>query len=334
MSPLRAPLSLLLGLILMAGSAAAQDTRFFRIATGAAAGTYFPIGTIIASAISAPPDAPLDCENGGTCGVPGLIAVAQSSRGSVENVELIASGGVESAFAQSDVAYWAFHAIGLFKGREPIRSLRAIAGLYPETVQIAVRRDSDIHTLAGLRGKQVSVGPKGSGSLVDARILLRYYGLTPDDYVSHYLQPGPAADMVLDGRLDALFLISGFPAEAILQLARNTPLRLLPIRFEDVGRMNRNHPFFIPDLIPEDVYPGIERTPAVSVGAQWLVSSEVDEDTVYRITRSLFHTSTQRLLRLGHADGARINLESAQHGLSVPLHEGAQRFYREQGVLR
>ncbi len=333
MTPVRA-LLLSLVLALAAGQAAAQDTRFFRIATGAAAGTYFPIGAIIASAISAAPDAPLTCDADTACGVPGLIAVAQSTRGSVENIALLQSGAAESAFAQSDVSYWAFHATGLFRDQEPVRSLRAIAGLYPETVQIAVRRDSDIHTLAGLRGKRVSVGPRGSGTLVDARILLEYFGLGIDDYASFYLQPGQAADQVLDGRLDAFFIIAGFPSEAILQLARTTPLRLLPIRYEDVEAMNRNHPFFIPDLIPADAYPGIRSTPAVSVGAQWLVSEDVDEETVYRITRALFHPATQRLLRLGHADGARINLDSALHGLSVPLHDGAQRFYREQGLLR
>ena len=120
--------SILLVLCAVGAPLLAQDVRFFRIGTGATSGTYFSIGGLIANVISNPPGSRA-CDRGGSCGVPGLIAVAQSTQGSVENVKAIIDGQLESALAQADVAYWAYHGTGMFREQGPSRGLRAIAHL-------------------------------------------------------------------------------------------------------------------------------------------------------------------------------------------------------------
>ena len=126
--------------------AVAQDITFFRIGTGGTAGTYFPIGGLVANAISNPPGSRA-CADGGSCGVPGLVATSVASNGSVANVAAIANGTVQSAFVQSDVAHWAFTGTGIYEGRPKVETLRAIANLFPESFQLVARSGSGIKTI-------------------------------------------------------------------------------------------------------------------------------------------------------------------------------------------
>src|SRR5271169_5518440 len=123
--------------------ATAQDITFFRIGTGGTAGTYFPIGGLIANAISNPPGSRI-CADGGSCGVPGLVAIAVASNGSIDNVDSIAGGSIQSGFVQSDVAYWAFNGSGIYEGRPKVAVLRAIASLYPQSFHLVARKDAGI----------------------------------------------------------------------------------------------------------------------------------------------------------------------------------------------
>src|SRR5688572_13843999 len=143
-----------LGTALAGSQAFAQDITFFRIGTGGTAGTYFPIGGLIANAISNPPGSRA-CADGGSCGVQGLVASAVASNGSVANVGAIASGSMQSAFIQSDVAYWGFTGTGIYEGRPKVDSLRAIANLYPESFQLVARKGAGIKTIMDLKGKRV-----------------------------------------------------------------------------------------------------------------------------------------------------------------------------------
>ena len=153
------------------GLGQAQDMRFFRIGTGGVTGTYYPIGGLIADIISNPPGA-RPCDKGGSCGVPGLVAIAQSSNGSVANVDAIHSGALESGFAQSDIAHWAYTGTGIYEGQGKVENLRVIANLYPESFHIVAHDESHIRSVHDLVGKRVSLDEPGSGTLVDARIIL------------------------------------------------------------------------------------------------------------------------------------------------------------------
>lgn len=317
----------------IAGSALAQGSQFFRIGTGSTGGTYFPIGAILASAISNPPGS-RECERGGSCGVPGLIAVAQSTTGSVENVRAIGSGLLESALSQADVAFWAYHGRHTFAQTGPIKNLRAIANLYPEMIHIVVRREAGILTVRDLKGKRVSLDREGSGTLVDALLILEAYGIKPEDLQVEHLEPGPAADRLREGTLDAFFFVAGIPAAAITDLAATAAIGLVPITGPEAERLRQTYPFFAENFISAGSYSGVYSTPTLSVGAQWLVAANVPEETVYGVARALWHPSTEALLDAGHPQGRHIRRETALDGIGIPLHPGAVRFYREAGMLR
>jgi hypothetical protein len=319
-------------LALGAAGVLAQDVRFFRIGTGSTAGTYFPIAGIIASAVSSPPGS-RDCVGGGSCGVTGLVAVAQSTRGSVDNVRQIEDGSLESGFSQSDVAYWAYRGEELFLTGGPLKSLRAIANLYPETIHLVVRADAGIATVADIKGKRISVDRPGSGTRVDAQLVLRAFGLEEKDFEIFALGSGAAADALREGEIDGFFFVAGTPATAVLELAEAGLIDLVPIAGPEVDKLLEDLPFFARQALPASAYPGIAAIDTLSVGAQWVVSAEVPEEMVYAITRALWHPTTRQLLDKGHPKGSQIVLEKALEGLGIPLHPGAERYYREVGLL-
>ena len=233
----------------MAGSVMAQDLNFFTIGTGGTGATYYPLGGVIANAVSNPPGS-RPCDEGGSCGVPGLIAVAQSSRGSVNNVNGINSG----LFALGLLAVRC-GVLGLYRNRRvrgpgcDDRGLRAIAALYPEHIHLVASADSGIESVADLRGKRVSLDEPGSGTFVDALIILTAYGLTTEDVEVEYLKPGPASDAIRNGQLDAYFIVAGYPTGAVVELASSTDVTLVPIAGDEATDIIDDYGFFSADAI-------------------------------------------------------------------------------------
>ncbi|MEZ5666450.1 MAG: TAXI family TRAP transporter solute-binding subunit [Alphaproteobacteria bacterium] len=322
-----------LGLAAVSAGAAAQDIRFFTIGTGGTGATYYPLGGVIATAISNPPGS-RPCDDGGSCGVPGLVAAAQSSRGSVNNVNGITSGQFNSGFSQSDVAYWAYTGTGVFDGQEAMSDLRAIAALYPEHIHLVARADAGIASVADLAGKRVSLDEPGSGTYVDATLILNAYGLSEDDIEAEYLKPGPASDGIRNDQLDAFFIVAGYPTGAVVELAASADVVLVPIAGPEADGMIADLGFFSSDVIPADTYEGVAEVQTLAVGAQWLTSANEDEALIYDITKALWNDNTRVLLDVGHAKGKLVTLDTALDGIGIPLHPGAERYYREIGVIQ
>ena len=322
-----------LGTALAGSQAFAQDITFFRIGTGGTAGTYFPIGGLIANAISNPPGS-RTCADGGSCGVPGVVATAVASNGSVANVNAISSGSMQSGFTQSDVAYWAFNASGIYDGRPKVDTLRAIANLYPESFHLVARKGSGIKSIKDLKGKRMSLDEPGSGTLVDARLILAAYGMTEKDVKAEYLKPQQSADKLKDGALDAFFSVAGWPQGAIAELAATTGIDLVPIDGPEAENLIKTYSFFAADEIPDGAYKGVTGVKTVSVNAIWATSSKQPDQLIYNITAALWNPSTRKLLDSGHAKGKTIKLETAIVGLGIPLHAGAEKFYKEKGLIK
>ena len=310
----------------------ADDLQFFRIGTGGVAGTYYPIGGIIASAVSNPPGS-RPCNQGGSCGPPGLVVIAQSANGSVANVMDMQQGHLESGFVQSDIAYWAYTGTGTFNGEKPFHKLRAIANLYPESIHVVTRKDSGIRSVGDLVGKRVSLDEPGSGTLIDAELVLSVYGISKTDIHVEYLKPDLAVKRIRNNKLDAFFTVAGYPARAVAELAKDTAINLIPIDGPEADQLVSQHRFFSRSDIPADVYSGVARVETVSVGAQWLVAANLEAETIYQITKTLWNQNSRKLLDSGHAKGRYITLETAMDGITVPLHPGARRFYDEIGML-
>ncbi|MCO5732405.1 TAXI family TRAP transporter solute-binding subunit [Rhizobium sp. SSA_523] len=318
----------------LATSAGAQDMSFFRIGTGGTAGTYYPIGGLLANAISSPPGS-RSCDQGGSCGVPGLVASALSSNGSVANINAIAGGTLESGFAQSDVATWAHSGTGIWEGKPAVEKLRVIANLYPESIHLVASAESGIKSVKDLKGKRVSLDEPGSGTLVDARIIMEGYGLKEADVTAEFLKPDQAADRMRDGAMDAFFFVGGFPAGAIAELASQHKVTLVPITCDEAPSICENYSFFAQDTVPGGTYEGNpDAVKTLSVGAQWITSADQPEELIYGITKALWNESTRKQLDAGHAKGKAITKETALNGVGVPLHPGAEKFYKEAGLLK
>jgi TRAP transporter TAXI family solute receptor len=317
----------------LVGAANAQELKFFTIGTGGTAATYYPVGGVIANAISNPPGSRA-CDEGGSCGVSGLIASAVSSRGSVDNVNAIVSGLRNSGFAQSDVAYWAYTGTGTMAGQPPAADLRAIAALFPEHIHLVALADSGINSVADLKGKRVSLDEPGSGTFVDANLILEANGLTEGSFTAEALKPDAASDALRNGQIDAFFFVGGYPTGAIVELASAVKIKLVPIAGPGAEALISKYGFFSASDIPEGAYEGVGTTSTVAVGAQWITSAKEDEALIYDITKALWNAKTRVLLDVGHAKGKSITAETALDGIGIPLHPGAERFYKEAGMLK
>jgi len=305
---------------LAAGTLAAQGSKPFRIGTGAETGTYAPIGAILARSLS-------DASG------PALTAVP--SQGSVANVQAIAAGQIQSGLSQSDIVYWAFTATGAFEGKPPLDELRAIANLYQESIHLVVRKAAGIQSVSDLRGKRVSLDEQGSGTLPEALLLLDAWGLKETDLNAEHLNLDAAAREMKQGTLDAFFYVGGYPVPAIVELANaGAEIDLPPLDGPKAEKLRGDYKFLARDEIPGNTYKGIDATKTLSVGALWVTSAKVDAAVVYEVTKALWSDKAREALAAGHPKGKLIRKDTALNGIGIPLHPGAERFYREAGFLQ
>jgi uncharacterized protein len=304
--------------VALAGAAHAQ--QFFRIGTGGTAGTYYPVGGMIANAVSQPGK---------------IVATAQATNGSLANVNAIAGGSMEAGLSQSDVATWAYTGTGAFEGKPKVTDLRMIANLYPESVHLVVKKNSGIKTVADLKGKRVALDEPGSGTLINARMVLAAWGVKESDIKPDYIKPNQAGDKLKDGSLDAFFFVGGAPAGAIAELASSgAGIELVPLTGAPAEALRKQNPYFAVDNIAAGTYKDVPAVQTLAVGAQLVTSAKLDAETVYQITKAMYADSTQKTLAAGHAKGKFITKENAVQGVGIPFHPGAERFYKEAGLLK
>jgi len=307
-----------LGVLALTGIPARAQQRFFRIGTGGTGGTYYPIGGIIANAISTDK----------------INVSAVATNGSVANVNGIVGGSMESGFSQADVNSWAVNGTGIYEGKPKVEELRAIANLYPESVHVVVRKGLNLKSVADLKGKRVSIDEPGSGTLVNARAILAAFGVTEKDIKPEYLKQLQSAEKLKDGSLDAFFTTTGYPLGTLTELAATNGFDLLPIEGEARDKILAQYKFFANDKIPDSTYKNVKGVETISVGAQWVTSSKQPEALVYEITKAMWSDKTRAALDSGHAKGKAIQKSMALLGIGIPLHPGAERFYKEAGLLK
>jgi uncharacterized protein len=310
----------------------AQEMKFFRITTGGAGGTYFPIGGLLANIISSPPGS-TPCDKGGSCGVPGLVAIGQSSNASVANVTSIQSGQAESGLASADIVFQAFNAQGKFDKK--FDKLRVIANLFPEHLHLVLPKGGRLGAVKDLKGKRVGIFQAGSGTQVAVLELLKLNGIAKSDIQAAELNPQQSADRLADGQLDAFFIVGGWPLGAIAQLAATKGIELYSMSDEERAAFVKAVPYYYEADIPEKAYDGVGyATRSVAVGAQWVVSADVPEKLVYDITAAMWSDTARKLLDSGHAKAKDIQLPTALKAVNTPLHAGAEKFYREKGLVK
>jgi hypothetical protein len=317
--------------LLLAAPALSQDVRYLSVGTGPPGENHFPLGGAIVGAISSPPGLP-PCGRGSNCGVPGLIAVASATAGSVADVDAIGEGRMDAALVQADIPVLAAAGLPPFAGR-PIRNVRAVADLYVDQLHLVVLRDGPIRALRDLRGKRVSLGEIGSGTLVHARLLLAALGLKESDIKADNLRSEVAADAMLAGGLDAFFVLDGPPVPSVAELARNRRIRLIPIAGPAADRLRSTDPLLTAGRITAGLYDGVtDDVPTVAIGVTLVVSAALPDDLVYGITKALWQPGTVRMLADRPPGGVTLTIGQELAGQGVPLHPGARRFYTESGI--
>ncbi len=311
-------------------SSASSANHLMRIGSGAIGGNYFVLGELVGGVISHP-NGSLPCGAGGTCGVRNLQTMNVTSAGSMANLNALMLGTVNSAFAQSDVAYWAYTGTGLFEKEKKMRKLRAIASLYPEAVHIVVNKRSGINSVADLKGKRVSIGARNSGTLLQARLVLSAYNLSEDDLLIEHLNNQQSIDKLTHGELDAMFFSVGVPAPALTQLfTDNDHFSLLSLEAGARQDIFRQGTYFSPYVIAENTYPNVGKVETVSVFALWLCAKDLDEQLVYQMTKALWSDASRQLLNSSYI-GKHIDVEHSLQGIGIPLHKGAKKYYNEIG---
>ena len=220
------------------------------------------------------------------------------------------------------------------EGSEPATDLRTIAALFEEHIHLVTIEGSGINSVADLKGKRVSVDEPGSGTYVDAGLIMEANGLTFADITEENLKGGAATEALRNGKVDALFIVTGYPTGALVELAAAADMKLVPIEGDGAKALVEKYGFFATSDIPDNAYDGVAGVTTVSVGAQWFTNAKEDEELIYQITKAMWNDETRKLLDVGHAKGKDITAASAMAGVGVPLHAGAERFYKEAGLLK
>jgi len=313
----------------------AAQREFFAIATGGTGGTYYPLGGLLAQALSDQ--------------VAGVIVTAQAANASVQNCNLIAKHQVESAFVQNNVAYAAYKGEGAFK-EKPVKNLRGIASLYPETIQIIALSESGIKTLKDIKGKRLIPGDRGSGTEVDCLNILKTIGLTYKDFSNvDWLSFSGASQRLKDKQADVTFNTAGWPTAAITELATTANIIIVPIDDRTIAKLVKDFPFYAKIVLPAGTYRGVDKdVPSITTMAQWVVDADVSAELVYKLTKALWEKgnfvlredkpsgapSGAEVMAVAHAQGKNVTPKTALSGMAIPLHPGAEKYYKEKGMVK
>jgi uncharacterized protein len=316
-------LAFLLLLITLPSLAAAADPATIRIATGNSSGTYHALGGAICGLFNAnqPP-------RGERC-------VVRSSRGSVENIGTLRTGGVQLAVVQSDVEAWSYRGIGPFAEPGPFTGLRALFSAQAESFTVLVRTDSGIERLEDLKHKVVDVGLPGSGRLHTAMRILGALGWTRRDFVRlSQLNPQAAVRALCRGSVNAVVLIVTHPNAWVRDAANTCAIRLLDVNESAVNRLVEHHPYYAKETIPPGLYRGVSReTVTFGTVATVVTTDTLPEATAYALTRSMF-SQLDTLRKLDPTFEGLNEAAMATQGTVAPRHPGAERYFREAGLIK
>ena len=311
------PLAVAAALAGCGGGSPPGGRTFITIATGGTGGVYYPLGGALAQIYSTT--------------IAGVNASAQSTVASVFNVQAIQQGKADLAFTQGDVAYFAYD-----KGTEadptPHTSLRGVAVLYVNTVQIVVRRDGDVRSVGDLRGRRIGVGAPASGTEVAARLVIEAYGLDYGDVRQDFLSFSEVAAQMQDRTLDGGFIVASYPVSAITDASMTVGVRLLSLDRGAVERIEAAYPFFRPVVVPRGTYRDQDDdVETIGVDNLLVCRADLPDELVYQLTKTFFE-SLPRLVET-HVAAEGLDPERAP-ATPIPLHPGAERYYRERGLLK
>lgn len=301
-----------------ASTAVLAAPTFINVLTGGTSGVYYPIGVAMSQLYGS--------------GIEGAKTSVQATKASVENLNLLQSGRGEIAFALGDSVEDAWNGVEDAGFKAPLTRIRAIAATYPNYIQIVASQESGIKTLEDLKGKRISVGAPKSGTELNARAIFKAAGLSYKDMGRVEFMPyAESVELIKNRQLDATLQSSGLGMAAIRDLASMVPITFVAIPEEVVAKIDSQA--YQAKVIPAGTYDGQDQDVPTAAIVNLLVSHEkVSDDVAYQMTKLLYDNLPR--LRTAHSAANDIKLENATEGLPIPLHPGAERFYKEAGVLK
>ncbi len=310
--------SLIAASTLALAAAASQAAEFVNVLTGGTSGVYYPLGVALSQIYGK--------------ALPDAKASVQATKASAENLNLLQAGKGEVGFTLGD-AYsdaWKGDAEAGFKA--PLAKLRTLAAIYPNYIQIVASADSGIKSLADLKGKKVAVGAPKSGTELNARAIFKAAGLSYQDFAKvEYLPFGESVELLKNRQLDATLISAGLGVAAVRDLATAVKIAIVPVPAEVVAKIG--DPAYQAGAIPANTYNGQGAEVATVAIQNFLVTHEgVPAETVYKMTKAMFENLDQMVA--AHAAAKAIRKEGAALNPPAPLHPGAEKYYREAGLLK
>jgi TRAP transporter TAXI family solute receptor len=301
--------------------AEAQDQQFFSIGTGGLTGVYYPAGGAICRMVNRERR-----EHGFRCAV-------ESTGGSIFNINAVKAGELEFGVVQSDWQFHAYNGSSRFE-EEPFPEIRAVFSLHPEPFTLVVRDDVDVDNFPDLAGLRVNVGNPGSGTRATMEVVLDAFGMTMDDFaLAAEFAPTEMARQLCDGNIDAFVYPVGHPAAAIEEAATTCNAQVADVAGEPIEALVDERPYYAIAEIPGGMYPGNpDGATTFGVRATFVSREEVPEDLVYTVAKAVME-NIDDFRGLHPAFGILEPEQMVEAGLSAPLHPGAERAYRELGLM-
>ena len=299
-----------------------RSKEFITVLTGPTSGIYFPIGGAFSKVV----------------GEMGYKTSATATGATAENINAILTGKGEMAIAMSDSVIQAVEAFGAYQGKPKAENLRAMMGLWPNVCQIVTTKDSGITKFTDLKGKRVGVGAPNSGVELNARMMFEAHGMTYKDAKVDYLSYGEAIDQIKNGQCDVAFVTSGLGNATIKELGTAKEIVFVPVEGEALKKLTAKYPFYVEWKIPKETYGTKVDTTTAAVMNIMLVSKNLSDDVVYDLLEGIYSQKGLETIGASHATAKReIKPETALRGIkgtSVKLHPGAEKYYKEKGMLK
>ncbi len=308
-------------LTLVSGVAQAEE-KFITIGTGGQTGVYFVVGQSICKLV-----------NRGT-GKHNLKCTAPSTGGSIANINAIKAGDQDMGVAQSDWQYHALNGTSKFQDSGAFPGLRAVFSVHPEPFTVIARSDSGINSFDDLKGKRVNIGNPGSGQRGTMEVIMGAKGWTMDDFaLASELKSAEQAQALCDNKVDAIIFTVGHPNGSIQEATTSCEAHVVPVTGPEIDKLVSDNPYYSAAKIPGGMYTGTDSdVDTFGVRATFVSSDQVDDETVYQVVKAVFD-NMNRFKKLHPAFGVLTPEEMVAAGISAPLHDGAARYYKEQGLM-
>ena len=301
--------------VALAAPTARADT-FVNILTGGTSGVYYPLGVALSKIYGEK--------------IPGVRTQVQSTKASVENLNLLQKGKGEIALALGDSVKLAWEGDAEAGFKEKLDKIRGIAAIYPNYIQIVASKESGIKSFADLKGKGLSVGAPKSGTELNARAIFEKSGMSYKDLgKTEYLPFAESVELIKNRQLDATLQSAGLGVASIRDLASSVPIQVVAVPKDVADKLG---PPYVAAEIPANTYDGqTEAVATVAVRNILVTHADVPEEVVYQMTKQMFENLGEMVA--AHKAAKAITLEGATKGVPVPLHPGAERYYKEKGLL-